>query len=54
MARHGDKLKPGDRIPASGVYRVTHDTGHGQSNRMKTFACLAASSSLHRMQERRV
>lgn len=25
-----DEYKPGDEVPKSGIYRVTHDTSHAQ------------------------
>jgi hypothetical protein len=30
MATVGDVFKPGDKVPASGIYQVTHDPGHTQ------------------------
>ena len=28
----GEEYKPGDKVPRSGVYRVTHDNQHAQTH----------------------
>ncbi len=32
MAQAGDTFKPGEKVPNSGVYRVSHDRGHHESH----------------------
>jgi hypothetical protein len=32
MAEIGDEFKPGEKVPHSGVYGVTHDKGHTQQH----------------------
>jgi hypothetical protein len=32
MAVIGDVFKPGDTVPASGIYRVIHDPAHAQEH----------------------
>jgi len=32
MASVGDTFKPGDKVPHSGIYKVTHDPEHAQSH----------------------
>lgn len=32
MAAIGDVFKPGDKAPNSGIYKVTHDSGHAQAH----------------------
>lgn len=32
MAKIGDVFKPGDTVPHSGIYAVTHDTEHAASH----------------------
>jgi hypothetical protein len=32
MASVGDTFKPGDKVPHSGIYKVTHDPEHTQSH----------------------
>jgi hypothetical protein len=32
MASIGDVFKPGDKVPHSGIYQVTHDRNHSDSH----------------------
>jgi hypothetical protein len=32
MASIGDVFKPGDTVPASGIYKVIHDPAHAQEH----------------------
>jgi hypothetical protein len=32
MANVGDEFKPGDAVPNSGIYKVTHDPAHTQAH----------------------
>jgi hypothetical protein len=32
MARIGDEFRPGQKVPHSGIYQVTHDPEHAESH----------------------
>lgn len=34
MAAIGDVFKPGDKVPHSGIYKVTHDSEHAEAHKV--------------------